>query len=102
VNIGVGQQVIWTNDDNQIRTGQIFDLGILGPGAMFSFKFDHPAEIQYYCTLHHQMIGNIKVLPPGDADESSVDVLQGSSNMTEPISENNSIDKTRTLNDNEI
>jgi plastocyanin len=70
--VKVGQELTWTNDDSQIHTatsgmvgdedsGTVFDSGILSPGASYSFTFDEPGDIPYYCTLHPQMVGTINV-----------------------------------------
>lgn len=66
------EEITWTNNDSQIHTatsgapgsadsGSIFDSGILSPGASFSFTFDEPGDIPYYCTLHPQMVGTVNV-----------------------------------------
>jgi plastocyanin len=70
--VKAGETVIWTNDDSQIHTvtsgsvgaedsGKVFDSGILSPKATFDFKFDQAGEIDYYCTLHPQMVGTVSV-----------------------------------------
>jgi len=71
--VKVGQKLTWTNDDSQIHTstsgtgpgdagsGNVFDSGILSPGASYSFTFDAPGDFPYYCTLHPQMVGTVSV-----------------------------------------
>ena len=72
VYVNVGAKIIWTNDDTQIHTvtsgsvgspnsGQIFDSGILSPGATFTQTFLQPGIFPYYCTLHPQMVGTVIV-----------------------------------------
>ena len=72
VEIKAGETVTWTNDDSQIHTatsgavgaedsGKVFDSGILSPKATFDFKFDQAGEVDYYCTLHPQMVGKVVV-----------------------------------------
>jgi plastocyanin len=72
ITVKVGQELIWTNDDSQIHTatsgtvgaedsGTVFDSGILSPRASYSFTFDEPGDIPYYCTLHPQMVGTVTV-----------------------------------------
>ena len=73
ITVKVGQELTWTNDDSQIHTstsgtgpgdaesGNVFDSGILSPVASYSFTFDEPGDIPYYCTLHPQMVGKITV-----------------------------------------
>ena len=68
--VKAGESVTWTNDDSQIHTatsgavgaedsGKVFDSGILSPKATFDFKFDQAGEVDYYCTLHPQMVGKV-------------------------------------------
>ena len=70
--VKAGESVTWTNDDSQIHTatsgavgaedsGKVFDSGILSPKATFDFKFDQAGEVDYYCTLHPQMVGKVVV-----------------------------------------
>jgi plastocyanin len=70
--VKAGESVTWTNDDSQIHTatsgavgaedsGKVFDSSILSPKATFDFKFDQPGEVDYYCTLHPQMVGKVVV-----------------------------------------
>lgn len=70
--VKAGESVTWTNGDSQIHTatsgavgaedsGKVFDSGILSPKATFDFKFDQAGEIDYYCTLHPQMVGKVVV-----------------------------------------
>ncbi|HZA69333.1 MAG TPA: plastocyanin/azurin family copper-binding protein [Nitrososphaeraceae archaeon] len=73
ITVKVGQELTWTNDDSQIHTstsgtgpgdaesGNVFDSGILSPGASYSFTFDESGDIPYYCTLHPQMVGTVTV-----------------------------------------
>jgi plastocyanin len=73
ITVKVGQELTWTNNDSQIHTstsgtgpedaesGNVFDSGILSPGASYSFIFDKPGDIPYYCTLHPQMVGTINI-----------------------------------------
>jgi plastocyanin len=70
--VKAGESVTWTNDDSQIHTatsgavgaedsGKVFDSSILSPKATFDFKFDQAGEVDYYCTLHPQMVGKVVV-----------------------------------------
>jgi plastocyanin len=72
VNVNMGSEITWTNDDTQIHTvtsgsadspnsGRIFDSGILSPGATFTQSFLQPGIFPYYCTLHPQMVGTVIV-----------------------------------------
>ena len=72
VNVTMGQEVIWTNDDSQIHTvtsgtgpsnpelGVLFDSGILSPGDTFRHVFNQTGKFPYYCTLHPQMVGTVE------------------------------------------
>jgi plastocyanin len=83
--VKVGDTVTWTNDDTQIHTAVsgispavevpagsnqtqgpdgLFDSGVLTPKQSFEFTFDQASPedgYAYYCTLHPQMVGTIKV-----------------------------------------
>ncbi len=72
LSISVGTNITWTNNDNTGHTvtegnpsGNTpqngFDSGILAPGKTFSHIFDKPGTIQYYCTLHPTMLGEVIV-----------------------------------------
>ena len=60
-------------DDTQIHTvtsglagstdgGQIFDSGLLSPGATFVHNIAQYGVIPYHCTLHPQMVGAVVVV----------------------------------------
>lgn len=70
--IAAGANVTWTNNDNTghtvtegnpsgITPQNGFDSGILAPGKTFSHIFDKPGTVQYYCTLHPTMLGEVIV-----------------------------------------
>lgn len=78
VNIKVGDNVTWTNDDSQPHTvtsgtgpndpniGKEFDSSpgfkiLLSPFQTFSHKFDTAGEIPYFCQIHPNMIGKVVV-----------------------------------------
>ena len=72
LSVSVGTTVTWVNNDNTGHTvtegnpsGNTppngFDSGILGPGKTFTHTFDKPGAVQYYCTLHPTMLGEIIV-----------------------------------------
>ncbi len=72
LNVPVGTTVTWTNNDNTAHTvtegnpsGNTppngFDSGILAPGKTFTHTFDTAGTIQYYCTLHPTMLGEVIV-----------------------------------------
>ncbi|MFZ0510690.1 MAG: plastocyanin/azurin family copper-binding protein [Candidatus Nitrosopolaris sp.] len=72
LSIPVGTTVTWTNSDNTEHTvtqgnpsGNTpqngFDSGLLAPGKTFTHTFDTIGTIQYYCTLHPTMLGEVIV-----------------------------------------
>jgi plastocyanin len=72
LNVPVGTTVTWLNNDNTGHTvtqgnpsGNTppngFDSGILAPGKTFIHTFGTAGTIQYYCTLHPTMLGEVIV-----------------------------------------
>lgn len=76
LNIKVGDNVTWTNDDSTVHTvtsgtgptdpnmGKEFDSGLktlMSPGDTFSFTFSKTGEFPYYCAVHPTMVGTIIV-----------------------------------------
>jgi plastocyanin len=72
LSIPVGTTVTWINNDNTGHTvtegnpsgntpANGFDSGILAPGKTFTHTFDTAGTIQYYCTLHPTMLGEVIV-----------------------------------------
>jgi len=72
LSILVGTTVTWINNDNPGHTvtegnpsGNTppngFDSGILAPGRTFTHTFDRAGTVQYYCTLHPTMLGDVIV-----------------------------------------
>ncbi len=70
--VHVGTTVTWTNNDNTGHTvtegnpsGNTpvngFDSGIMAPGKTFTHTFATPGTIQYSCTLHPTMLGEVIV-----------------------------------------
>jgi plastocyanin len=67
--IGVGDTVIWTNDDNTEHTvtsleddGALFDSGSITPEDIFSREFDAAGSYPYYCTLHGRSLSGVIVV----------------------------------------
>jgi plastocyanin len=72
LSVPVGTIVTWINNDNTGHTvtqgnpsGNTppngFDSGILAPGRTFTHTFGTAGTIQYYCTLHPTMLGEVIV-----------------------------------------
>jgi plastocyanin len=72
VNIPKGTTVTWTNHDTTAHTvtegnpsgyspPNGFDSGILAPGSVFTHTFPTAGTVQYYCTLHPTMLGEVIV-----------------------------------------
>ena len=70
--VSIGTTVTWTNNDNTGHTvtegnpsgntpANGFDSGIMAPGKTFTHTFDTPGTIQYSCTLHPTMLGEVIV-----------------------------------------
>ncbi len=68
----MGTTVTWVNNDNTAHTvtegnpsGNTppngYDSGILAPGEKFTHTLDTAETIQYYCTLHPTMMGEVIV-----------------------------------------
>ncbi|MGC2574719.1 MAG: plastocyanin/azurin family copper-binding protein [Candidatus Nitrosopolaris sp.] len=72
LSVPVGTTVTWINNDNTGHTvtqgnpsGNTppngFDSDILAPGRTFTHTFGTAGTIQYYCTLHPTMLGEVIV-----------------------------------------
>jgi plastocyanin len=72
ITISKGTTVKWTNNDNTAHTvtegnpsGNTppngFDSGIVAPGNAFTHAFAAAGTVQYYCTLHPFMLGEVIV-----------------------------------------
>ena len=72
LSVPVGTTVTWINNDNTGHTvtqgnpsGNTppngFDSGILAPGKTFTHTIGTAGTIQYYCTLHPTMLGEVIV-----------------------------------------
>lgn len=72
VNIKVGNTVRWTNDDSAIHnvvegnpaTGDIpegFESDLLNTGQTFEHTFNQTGTFDYYCDIHHNMVGQVIV-----------------------------------------
>ncbi len=70
LSIAVGTNVTWINNDTTGHTvtegnpsGNVpangFDSGILAPGKVFTHAFNTTGTVQYYCTLHPTMLGEV-------------------------------------------
>jgi plastocyanin len=72
INIAKGTTITWTNHDNTAHTvtegnpsgyspPNGFDSGILAPRSVFTHIFTTAGTVQYYCTLHPTMLGEVIV-----------------------------------------
>ena len=67
----VGSTITWTNDDTLPHTvtsgnpekgpNSTFDSGIMSAGDSFTFTFDKPGVLEYYCAVHPWMINTVMV-----------------------------------------
>ena len=66
--VPLGATVRWTNTDDTphtvIATDKSFRSPPLHTGDHFFFTFTKTGDFAYFCTLHPQMTGTIKVTPP--------------------------------------
>jgi nitrite reductase (NO-forming) len=71
LSVPVETAVTWINNDNVVHTvtegnpsGNMppngFDSDIVAPGKTFTHTFDAAGTIQYYCTLHPTMMGEVQ------------------------------------------
>jgi hypothetical protein len=71
MNVVVGDQVTWTNQDNRehlirIQSPEemvVFEAGNLQPGDTASFTFAQAGEYSYICSQGEEQIGTIVVQP---------------------------------------
>ncbi len=79
LSVTVGTEVTWTNVGQAPHTvtarDQSFDSGILQNTNTWSFVFGTEGTFEYFCTLHPDMIGTVRVLP---ADASATDLAAAS------------------------
>jgi len=65
IEVNLGQTITWVNDDFVIHTATsadgTFDSNIMQRGQTFSYTFDTLAEYPYYCDLHPNMVGTVRV-----------------------------------------
>lgn len=69
--VEAGALVAWSNDDIAAHTvtsgepgpgaGDLFDSGVMAPGATFERTFDEPGDYDYFCALHPWMTGSVSV-----------------------------------------
>ena len=67
--VAVNSTVTWTNGDPEehsitqgepgARTG--FDSGIMEPNETYSFAFAEPGDYAYFCRIHNEMRGLVRV-----------------------------------------
>ncbi|MFB5635734.1 MAG: plastocyanin/azurin family copper-binding protein, partial [Nitrosopumilus sp.] len=60
-----GTTVTWTNEDFVIHTvtdkENSFDSGFIQAGKTWSYQFEKPGELDYFCTLHPWMQGTVTI-----------------------------------------
>ena len=64
--VKVGQKITWTNDDSvdhnvAAREGASFSSDNFGQGGTYSYTPTKPGKIEYTCTLHPGMDGELTV-----------------------------------------
>ncbi|MFF5519767.1 cupredoxin domain-containing protein [Streptomyces coeruleorubidus] len=69
--VEVGQTVQWTNHDSVPHTVTTtkapvkFDSGTLEQGDSWSYTFSKAGTYEYYCAVHPDMVGSVKVVEAG-------------------------------------
>jgi plastocyanin len=74
VHVAAGSSIKWTNDDNVGHTvtqgkpseganSTGFNSGHIQPGGTFVHFFDESGTVDYFCTIHPYMIGEVIVNP---------------------------------------
>ncbi|MCY4491683.1 MAG: plastocyanin/azurin family copper-binding protein [Thaumarchaeota archaeon] len=70
ITIKAGQPVTWVNQDSafhSVTSGSYdvptddFDSGYMDPYQTFTITFDQPGTVDYFCTLHPWMAGQVIV-----------------------------------------
>ena len=65
IEIESGTTVTWTNQDFVIHTvtdkENSFDSGFIQAGKTWSYQFEKPGELDYFCTLHPWMQGTVTI-----------------------------------------
>lgn len=68
--VGTGQEVVWTNDGDAVHTVTAedgsFDSGLMAAGDSFRMRFEEPATIAYRCSVHPGMTAEVRVLALAD------------------------------------
>ena len=69
--VAVGSTITWINDDtlpHTVTSGNpekgpsgIFDSSIMNAGESFTYTFDKPGIVEYYCAVHPWMISTFTV-----------------------------------------
>jgi plastocyanin len=63
--VAVGTKVTWVNDDQVphtvVEVNKVFRSGALDTNDSFSYTFLLPGTFEYFCILHPQMIGSVRV-----------------------------------------
>ncbi len=71
--IRIGTTVMWTNKDvaphtvthgTYVNRGGAFDSGTLQQGQSFAFTFNRACNYTYFCLIHPEMVGTVKVVGP--------------------------------------
>jgi plastocyanin len=63
VEIKKGDTLVFLNDDNILSTtpGNVFNLGLIGPGHSTPVTFDKSGDMQIICAMHPSMKMSLKV-----------------------------------------
>jgi len=86
--LDIGGEAIWHNVDTMAHTvssgtpaeglDDVFDSGLIAPGATFSHEFDDTGTYDYFCAVHPWMVGSVMVSAEeehGDMEEMGHDEM---------------------------
>jgi len=103
VTVDVGGEVKWSNPDAAAHTvtsgvitddtaGDLFDSGLMAPGATFSHKFEEAGTYPYFCFVHPWMAG-VVIAEAVDGDMHMDDTKDGDMHMMDDMMMPSSLDQ---------
>jgi plastocyanin len=80
-NLRMGDSVHWTNDGPSPHTAtgnaplSLFDTGVLFTGDDFTFAFTAAGVYRYFCEIHPDMLGSVRIKPKASPPSGPVGTL---------------------------
>jgi plastocyanin len=95
VTVRVGDAVTWTNRDAEPHAvqGGPFNSPDIPPGESYSFTFDSPGDVSYFCRIHTYMTGVVHVV----TDEPTTTTSAPSSTTTSTTTTSTTTSTTTTI-----